>query len=585
MHATVPFKRMLLLGLLILPAGVLAQGAEPWDGMFGETVVVEIVNVEVFVTDQDGNPVTGLTRDDFQILEDGELVEMTHFSAYQRGGGGGEASAGAPATEPAVPAAGEGPAHLILFVDNVNTGPASRYRVLGQIQSFVEGHLRPEDQVMLVSYDPALTVRLPFSRDREALREALAGLVSTPGRRLTADIENRRAIELIREIQIQSSRMMGGSPCPAELGIVARAFATQELDRVERTIGSLTSFIDSLAGIPGRKAILHVSDGIPLKVGWSVYQTAIELCDGTGMNQGIAGATDVGLAGIQAGTFDPAAAVMDQESFDTSSGWRRLAAHANAHRVSFYTMQAAGLPGLRSASATSPVRTVTVGAESMTLYNDQDTLFLLADETGGRTLVNTNDFAPGLERMAADLGSYYHLGYRPRSPADGMTHRIRVEVDRPATRVRYRKSYQSKTAHEQVADRLLSCLLHDVGDNPLKIRTDLQPGTPADDEHVKVSLRLQVPLGNLTLLPMPPLHVGMITVFVVVRDDQGFLSAVRQSTAPVRVPSDRVEADKNADFVYEVELVMRRGEHVVAAAVRDEMAGTTSYRREELKLP
>ena len=187
--------------------------------------------------------------------------------------------------------------------------------------------------------------------------------------------------------------------------------------------------------------------------------------------------------------------------------------------------------------------------------------------------------------MAADLGSYYHLGYRSRTPADGMTHRIRVEVDRSGTRVRYRKSYQSKTAHEQVADRLLSCLLHDVGDNPLKIRTELRPGTVADDKHVKVRLRLQVPLGSLTLLPMPPLHFGMITVFVVVRDEQGFVSAVRQSTAPVRVPSDRVETDKATDFVYEVELVMRRGEHVVAAAVRDEMAGTTSYRRAELKLP
>ncbi len=583
MHTTLPFTRMFLLWLLILPAAALAQGAEPWDGMLAETVVVEVVNVEVFVTDKAGNPVTGLTRDDFQVFEDGEPVAMTHFSAYQRGAGGGDEGAAAPPPEPAVPAADEEPAHLIVFVDNVNTGPASRHRVLGQIQSFAEERLRPEDQVMLVSYDPALTVRLPFSPDREALREALAGLVSVPGRRLTADIEKQQAIELIRDIQIGSSQRAG--PCPAELGIVARAFATQERDRIERTAGALTSFIDSLAGIPGRKAILHVSDGIPLKAGWSVYQTAIELCDGTGMNQGISGAVDIGLSGVQAGKFNPIAGAMDQQSFDTSSAWQRLAAHANAHRVSFYTLQAAGLRGPPSAAAAGRTRTATVGAEYMARHNAQDTLFLLADETGGRTLGNTNDFTPGLERMAADLASYYHLGYRPRSPADGNTHRIRIEVDRPGTRLRYRKSYRSKTAHEQIADRLLSCLLHDVGANPLKIRADLRPGTPIDDERVKVSLRLQVPLGSLTLLPMPPLHVGMITVFVVVRDDQGLLSGVRQSTAPVRVSSGRIEADKDADFVYEIELLMRRGEHMVAAAVRDEMAGMTSYQRQELELP
>lgn len=578
-----PFPRLFLLWFLILPALVLAQGTESWDGPFGETVVVEVINVEAFVTDQEGNPVIGLTRDDFRIFEDGEPVEITHFSAYQRAAGGGKESTGAPATEPAVPAADEGPAYLIIFIDNINTGPASRYRTLGQIQRFVEEELRPEDQVMLVSYDPALAVRLPFTHDREALREALAGLASVPGRGLTADLEKRQAIELIRDIQLGASQMAG--PCPAELGVVARAVANQELERIERTLGVLTSFIDSLAGIPGRKAILHVSDGIPLKAGWSVYQTAIELCDGTGMNQGIAGAVDIGLSGVQAGKFNPSVAVMDQQSFDTSSGWQRLAAHANAHRVSFYTLQAAGLRGPQSASAAVPTRTATVGAEAMALFNDQDTLFLLADETGGRAIMNTNDFTPGLKRLAADLGSYYHLGYRPHTPADGMTHRIRVEVTRPETRVRYRKSYQSKTPHEQVADRLLSCLLHDVGENPLKMRTDLRPGVPAGDEQVKVRLRLQVPLGNLTLLPMPPLHVGMITVFVVVRDDQGALSAVRQSTAPVRVPSDRVETDKATDFVYEIELIMRRGEHMVASAVRDEMAGTTSFRRQEVKLP
>ena len=65
-------------------------GAWPWAAAqeapstdFYETVEVNVVNVEVYVTDKKGNPVTGLTRDDFEILEDGEPIEISNFYAGQ----------------------------------------------------------------------------------------------------------------------------------------------------------------------------------------------------------------------------------------------------------------------------------------------------------------------------------------------------------------------------------------------------------------------------------------------------------------------------------------------------------------------
>jgi len=53
--------------------------AQPAPETFGETIDVRVVNVDVWVTDRDGNPVTGLTADDFEVREDGRPVELSNF--------------------------------------------------------------------------------------------------------------------------------------------------------------------------------------------------------------------------------------------------------------------------------------------------------------------------------------------------------------------------------------------------------------------------------------------------------------------------------------------------------------------------
>ena len=72
---------MAMLVGLALPA--LAQDAPASD--FFETVDVNVVNVEVYVTDKEGNPVPGLTQDDFVLLEDGDPVEISNFYAAHKG--------------------------------------------------------------------------------------------------------------------------------------------------------------------------------------------------------------------------------------------------------------------------------------------------------------------------------------------------------------------------------------------------------------------------------------------------------------------------------------------------------------------
>jgi VWFA-related protein len=83
---------------------------------------------------------------------------------------------------------------------------------------------------------------------------------------------------------------------------------------------------------------------------------------------------------------------------------------------------------------------------------DRGTLYQLAAETGGRTIINTNDFAAGLNRVFEDTSAYYVLGYTPtRTEDDGKFHKISVKVKRSGTRVLARQGYWAPSGKELAA--------------------------------------------------------------------------------------------------------------------------------------
>src|SRR5579863_6082618 len=73
--------------------------------------------------------------------------------------------------------------------------------------------------------------------------------------------------------------------------------------------------------------------------------------------------------------------------------------------------------------------------------NNQQVLYQLADGTGGFVILNTNDLAGGLDRIAKDLNQYYLLGYKPSASAEGSCHSLKVKVDRGGTSIRARSGY------------------------------------------------------------------------------------------------------------------------------------------------
>lgn len=129
-------------------------------------VRAEIVRLDVVVTDADGKLVRDLTREDFQILEDGKPQPITQFLVVSRPGSAPPA-AGPPATEapstakPAAPAEAVAPApaespagpgrYVVIFVDDLHIAPGHLDYTKEALHRFVGEFLGPDDRVAIVT--------------------------------------------------------------------------------------------------------------------------------------------------------------------------------------------------------------------------------------------------------------------------------------------------------------------------------------------------------------------------------------------------------------------------------------------------
>lgn len=84
LHLRSPVTRSLFLLIIGGVVPLVSQTASSRDSTFLDSLDVNVVNVEVFVTDKKGNLFFDLTEKDFEILEDGARVKLTYFKAPER---------------------------------------------------------------------------------------------------------------------------------------------------------------------------------------------------------------------------------------------------------------------------------------------------------------------------------------------------------------------------------------------------------------------------------------------------------------------------------------------------------------------
>jgi VWFA-related protein len=505
---------------------------------FSEQVEVNVVNVEVFATDRSGKPVTDLKREDFVVLEDGKPVPLTNFYASEKEARTGAAPRIAPAPADLRPE--DQRLHLVVFVDDVNTTPDHRNRMLGQLHDFFDRTLEPGDVVMLVRYDGEPKVIRPFTGDRNLLAADLAKMS-----KLSGDLGKRESTWRLAQEQLADAiEGAGRSDNPAVQGAV-EAYADSEAHLLYSTLAALEHTVGALSGVPGRKAIVYLSDGIPAVPGDEMFRSLHDRADFT----------------PQPGSTS----FLGSRAYDPTARYREVTAHAGRNHVAFYPLSPAGPAGATSRMGTD--RTA----------NYQNSLKFIADETGGRAILNVTDSRTDLARLTEDFSRYYSLGYTPPRASDGQEHKVEVRSARKGIELRYRQWYRDKPLAETLADRTAAAMLFGLEDNPLG--ATLHAGTQKEminGGFFQVPVRVTIPIAKLTLLPEGEFRVAHVRLFVVASGN-GETTPVKTTETTIRIPEKKFAAGALPDYVHEVRITLKPGEYALGVGVRDDLAASTSY--------
>lgn len=552
------------------PGPARAQETIVESNRFFDVVKVNVVNVETFVTDSKGRPVLDLGPGDFEIFVDGKRVEIRNFftvegnrvrlqEVAQRSGVG-------TTPEEAPPLPDYQRLNLIVYVDNTAIPPRTRNRVLGQLKALLAENTGSSDRVMIVSHGSTLDIRHSFADpvaeigpllDRMASEVGLGGLFENDRNFILRTMDRTNTVEPSLGTG-QDTRLDEARSLLEQI----RGWCQYKFDSTRMSIRTLRQLIDSLAGLPGRKAVMYVGEGTSMRIGEPLFEAWV-----TKFSPMWPTIPDVpaSLRGLSPQT--------ESNRYNVQPLFRDLANRANANRVTFYAVDAS-LSAIGSyVSAENPGFEGGVQIAAMQAFGQQASLQYLAGTTGGRHLTNLENVALMLEQLQADFNSFYSLGFSPDLDTDGSYHRIEVKVTRPGCRVRHREGFRSKPADEFMSDRTLSAVFLGVTTNPLNISLDTGVAHLAEDkDSYLLPVNITIPLGRLLLLPMEDAHEGRLTVFVAVRGTDGRASEVQRRELPLRVPNEVLLESAERNLSYTIDLMMRAGQQTVAVGVRDELA-------------
>ena len=174
-----------------------------------ESIEVHVVNVDVVVTDASGKHVRGLTKDDFQIFENGKLQAISNF--YEVGGEPASAAETPVAAAAAHPADDLRARRLIIFIDDYSINPTRRNAVIDALQRFTDREVHGGDETTVVAWNRSLRVPLQLTSDKTALHRAL-------------DLEKKRAAAEGNGTEVRRAKFQ----CEATMRAVSRSLTLQQ---------------------------------------------------------------------------------------------------------------------------------------------------------------------------------------------------------------------------------------------------------------------------------------------------------------------------------------------------------------------
>ncbi len=472
----------------------LAWPALPQDPVFQASVKLVVVNVSV--KGHDGRPIENLSKDDFQLFEDGKLqrlqtVELQRLSAralppvtptlQSRGTAQVLKKPAAIDMQTALSRYQDRRLIAILF-DFSSMDIPEQIRSVAAAQKFISTQMTASDTVALMVYAGGLKTLQEFTDDRDLLSGALKGLHIGEGSELAGQADTGA------DAEDQSGQFVADE---TEFNIFNTDLKLMALEDAAR----------ALAPYPEKKSLIYFSSGV------------------------------------------------EKTGVDNQSQLRATINTAVRSNVAFYPIDARGLtasaPGGDASVAAKVGSNLYSGAGQRGLrdsfFNQQETLDSLAADTGGKASLDSNDLTVGMRQVQQDVDSYYILAYQSTNQAeDGRYRRIQVKLSpRMAAlkpKLSYREGYYGSTTFARMNGSDKEALLQQAlnSDNPV---TDLPMAVEVDYFRVQkskyfVPVSVKIPGSALSFTSKRSKAATELDFAAEVADAKGHaVSAVRDTIA------------------------------------------------------
>jgi VWFA-related protein len=392
---------------------------------------VNLVQVDAVVTDSTGKAVTNLTRDDFEVYQDGELQKLTAFdfvTVKDRAAmldrlrisvGPRPLPGGVPPPSNRTMLKREDIRRTLAFVvDDLALSFDSGVRVRDSLKKWVNYEMEKGDLVAIVRTSAGMGSLQRFTTDKEMLFKAIDLIRYQPGR--------------VGVSSFAATNGAGPTAVNPETGEVVDVSIDRSvfLDELEHaylvgSLGAIQYVVRGLKDLPGRKSLILFSE--------SMKFTFLE---GPGL---------VRSASLTNATSD--------------ARIRKLADEANRSSVVIYAIDPRGVVNTEltaedNLTGLSDVEIGLVGAiRAERLIESQDGMIVLSQKTGGLFVRNNNDMTASLRQVVDDGDGYYLLGYQPdlftfEETRKSAFHSIKVRVKRPGLTVRSRTGFFGKPDNE-----------------------------------------------------------------------------------------------------------------------------------------
>ena len=561
-----------------LAGALLAQGSQAPTFR----VAVDAVRIDAVVTDKDGAIVRDLSADEFEVFQDGKSQKVTFAQfvpvlvsatpapvAPIRS----TAAAGALPLPAAAPLTREQIQRTIaIVVDDLGLSVESLYYAKRALHQFVDAGTQPGDLVALVRTGGSMDGLQPFTTDRRVLHSAIDSLKWNTFSR--AGVEAFTAANNFSVLKDGSHGPVASAQTDMTTGDFSLLDATRRSMMAAGTLGALNLVIEGARSLPGRKAILFVSEGFEL---------------------------------LEKGRFD-----VVSQSGRVRAALDRAIDRATRAGVVIYAIDSRGMqsggnlaaddfncppPGCTSEAFESGVRQNSQDRREM-IRDTQEGMTYLAEQTGGFAVLNTNDLGAGLARAAQDVRDYYVIGYAPESDTFASKgkppefHKVDVRVKRPGLKVRSRKTFLGVSDSDHVtgdktpAQQLVDAAISPFTSADITIKSTTLPGfSPSQGLFVRALLHIDASALTFTK-SADGKSTASADVLGMVFDRDGSEIAHLSTGFEAALTNEGAQDALRDGLAYTLRIpIPRAGPYQVRFSVRDRQSGKFGTAGEFIDLP